>query len=369
MLIAENHKTGIDLAQADASCALSANRAALFSPEAIARLFSSWETARNILLAVSGGPDSIALMLLAAEWARRRSQLIYIATVDHRLRKDSAFEAEQVAAWAAALRLPHVTLVWEGPRPKSKIQELAREARYDLLLRHAAIVGADIVATAHHADDQAETILFRLLRGSGIGGLSGMAAALERGEIIHSRPLLQCSKTELIAVCRAKAQPFISDPSNQNPAYARTRMRALGGLLAEHGLDSEALLRLGRRAARAEASLAEQARAVSAVLPAKRDADCFSADISSLADQPEEVVLRILGQEIAALGDPTRALRLERLETLTLAMRQALRAGAPLAATMGGTALQLGRGGILTIRTEQPRRRGRANLQMPDDGP
>ncbi|MEJ0093354.1 MAG: tRNA lysidine(34) synthetase TilS [Methylocella sp.] len=368
MLIAENHEAGIDLVQADAGCALSANRAALFSPEAIARLFSSWETAQKILLAVSGGPDSIALMLLAAEWAGSRSQRIYVATVDHRLRKDSAFEAEQVAAWAAALGLPHATLVWVGSRPKSKIQELAREARYDLLLRHAAIVGADIVATAHHADDQAETILFRLLRGSGIGGLSGMTPALKRGEITLSRPLLQRSKIELIAICRAKAHSFISDPSNHNPAYARTRMRSLGALLAEHGLDSEALLRLGRRAARAEASLVEQARAVSAALPAKRDTNCFSADISPLVDQPEEVFLRFLGQEIAALGDPTRALRLERLETLTLAMRQALRAGAPLAATMGGTALQLGRGGVLTIRTEQPRRRGRANLQMPDDG-
>jgi tRNA(Ile)-lysidine synthase len=361
VLIAPNQKTGIDFAPAGKSSVLSAGAKTLFSPDAIVRLFSSWETAQHILLAVSGGPDSVALMLLGAEWAQTRPARLHIATVDHRLRKDSALEAQQVATWAAALGLSHTTLAWTGPKPTSKVQELARQARYDLLFRHAATIGANIVATAHHADDQAETILFRLVRGSGIGGLAGMAGATDRGEICHSRPLLRCNKADLMAFCDSKAHPFLADPSNQNPAYARTRMRTLGATLAEQGLSRDALLRLGRRAARAEAALAEQSRAVRAALCAERKSQRFSADILALKDQPEEVVLRILSQEIAALGDPTRPLRLERLETLAIAVRRALRAGLPLAATLGGTALQLGREGVLTIQTEQPRRRGRAN--------
>ena len=177
-----------------------------------------------------------------------------------------------VAEWACRLGLPHATLAWTGAKPKSRIQERARQARYELLFAHAARIGADVVATAHHADDQAETILFRLLRGSGPGGLSGMAASRARLGLTHARPLLQCSKAELIACCAAKAHPFVTDPSNSDPAYARTRMRALAGLLEKEGLSREALLRLGRRAARAEAALAARACAVAETLPAERDA-------------------------------------------------------------------------------------------------
>lgn len=337
-----------------------------FPLEETANLFRAWDCARGILLAVSGGPDSVALMLLAAAWANRRgAPPLSVATVDHDLRPDSRSEAEQVARWAAALGLPHEILVWDGPKPRSRIQELARQARYDLLFRHAASIGADIVATAHHADDQAETILFRLLRGSGIGGLAGMRVSRERHGLTHSRPLLLCSKAQLVAYCAAQGHPYFEDPSNRNPDYARTRMRAMGGAFAGHGLDRAALLRLGRRAARAEAALTERAQALRADLPARREPGRFSADISSLADQPEEILLRILGCEIKALSDAARHLRLARLETLTLALQQALRSGVPFAATLGGAALQLSQTRILTIRRESGRRRGLANLPEP----
>lgn len=337
-----------------------------FSLEETANLFRAWDCARGILLAVSGGPDSVALMLLAAAWAHRRSAPpLSVATVNHGLRPDSRSEAEQVDRWAAALGLPHEILDWDGPKPRSRIQELARQARYDLLFRHAARIGADIVATAHHADDQAETILFRLLRGSGIGGLAGMPDSRERHGLIHSRPLLLCGKAQLVAYCAAHGHPYFEDPSNRNPAYARTRMRALGRAFAEHGLDRAALLRLGRRAARAEAALTERTQALRADLPARREPGRFSADISSLADQPEEILLRILGFEIKALSDAARPLRLARLESLTLALQQALRAGAPFAATLGGASLQLSQTRILTIRRESGRRRGLANLPEP----
>ena len=102
-----------------------------------------------------------------------------------------------VARWAAALALPHAILVWEGVKPRSRVQERAREARYALLFEHAARIGADHLMTAHHADDQAETILFRLLRGSGISGLSGMASSSKRNGMILARPLLNFPRQSL----------------------------------------------------------------------------------------------------------------------------------------------------------------------------
>ncbi len=188
-----------------------------FSAMDIGALFRPWEAARGIVLGVSGGPDSVALMLLAAEWARARAlpPPLYVATVDHGLRKDSRGEAEMVARWAAGLGLPHAILVWDGVKPKSRIQERAREARYDLLFAYAARIGADHVMTAHHADDQAETILFRVLRGSGVCGLSGMASSSERNGLILARPLLAYAKADLVALMRIERASFFRRPFEQ----------------------------------------------------------------------------------------------------------------------------------------------------------
>jgi tRNA(Ile)-lysidine synthase len=328
-----------------------------FSTRDIVALFGPWEAAQGIVLGVSGGPDSVAMMLLAAEWARGRAAPppLYVATVDHGLRKDSRGEAEMVARWAAGLALPHAILVWDGVKPKSRIQERAREARYELLFEYAARIGADHVMTAHHADDQAETILFRLLRGTGVSGLSGIASSSERNGLILARPLLDHAKADLAALCESKAHPFFDDPSNNDPVYAKTRIRRLGGLLADEGLGRAALLRLGRRAARADAALAARACAVRAGLAARREPGGFRADISALADEPEEILLRFLVDELKLItgGKP---LRLERLEALALRFGQALRAGIPCTATLGGAALRLQSNRILVIVREGARR-------------
>jgi tRNA(Ile)-lysidine synthase len=333
-----------------------------FSAGDIVALFGPWEAARGIVLGVSGGPDSVALMLLAAEWARRRAAPppLYVATVDHGLRKDSRGEAEMVARWATELSLPHAILVWGGARPTSRIQERARDARYELLFEYAAKIGADHVMTAHHADDQAETILFRLLCGSGVTGLSGMGSSRERNGLILARPLLGHAKADLAALCEAKAHPFLDDPSNTDPVYARTKIRRLGGLLADEGLGRAALLRLGRRAGRADAALAARACAVRARLAAKREEGGFRADLSTLADEPEEIFLRFLAGELKMINGG-KPLRLERLEALALRFGQALRAGTACTATLGGAALRLQSNRVLVIVREGARRRGQEN--------
>jgi tRNA(Ile)-lysidine synthase len=327
-----------------------------FTASDIGALFSPWEAARGIVLGVSGGPDSVALMLLAAEWARAPTlpPPLYVATVDHGLRKDSRGEAEMVARWAAGLALPHAILVWDGVKPKSRIQERARVARYELLFDYATRIGADHVMTAHHADDQAETILLRLLRGSGVSGLSGMASSSERNGLILARPLLAHAKADLAALCESRAHPFFDDPSNTDPVYARTRIRRLGCLLADEGLGRAALLRLGRRAARADAALAAHARAVRAGLAARREPGGFRADISALAEEPEEILLRFLAHELKLISGG-KALRLDRLEALALRFRQALRAGIAFTTTLGGAALRLQSNGTLVIAAENGR--------------
>ncbi len=341
------------------------------SDATIARLFESWEPLSGVLLAVSGGPDSVALMLLAARWARSRAAAprLFVATVDHGLRPESSKEAEAVAAWAKALGLAHTTLAWNGPKPQARVQELARDKRYELLLEHAKDVGAEAVATAHHADDQAETILFRLLRGSGVAGLAGMASSSERGGCLISRPLLGCPKDTLVATCEAAAHPYFRDPSNADPAFARTRIRDLIARLEPDGLNRRVLLELGRRAARAEAALAEQARRLGAALDVERTSERAVARVGVLASQPDEIVLRVLANEIKKINDG-RGIRLDRLESLSARFCAALRSGTRLSASLGGALVVLDPDGTLSLRREALRQRGtRVRSSLPEDGP
>jgi tRNA(Ile)-lysidine synthase len=204
-----------------------------------------WKGEPALLLAVSGGPDSTALLVMAAEWSGGPS--LHAATVDHALRPESAAEAADVARLAARLGLPHVILRWEGEKPCTGLPARARKARYDLVSSEAARVGARVIVTAHHLDDQAETVLMRLSRGSGLAGLAGMAARTRRGAVEIARPLLDIPKAELLAFCDARALPYACDPSNQNPAFARPRWRRLAASLAAEGLDAPALRRLRAR--------------------------------------------------------------------------------------------------------------------------
>ena len=181
---------------------------------------------RALLLAVSGGPNSLALMLLASRWSLRDKMPIHVATVDHGLRANSREEAIFVAREAEALGFPHRLLVWEGAKPLTRLQERAREARYVLLAGCAAEIDPSCaVVTAHHADDQAETILFRLCRGSGVAGLSGMSAVSTLDGLKLLRPLLDTPKTALEAIC-VEGRAALCDRSRQRRSALRPREAA-----------------------------------------------------------------------------------------------------------------------------------------------
>jgi tRNA(Ile)-lysidine synthase len=320
------------------------------------RLLAALAHAKGLLLAVSGGPDSVALMLLAAHWSGRRTVPIEVATVDHRLRTESRREAEMVAVWAEALGFPHHLLSWEEDKPKTRLQERARERRYALLAGRAALIGADHIVTGHHADDQAETVLLRLTRGTGPAGLAGMAPFARFGEITVARPLLDVPKADLVALCVSAGHPFFKDPSNENPAFARTRLRRLRKLLDAEGLDRPALLRLARRAARAEAALNEIAASTRRTLPLERTSEGVQIARAPLIELADEIFLRILEAEILALSPGRDHLRLDRLERAAAEIASALRANRAFATTLGDARIAATPPGNLQIRRAPPRR-------------
>lgn len=306
-----------------------------------------------LLLAVSGGPDSLALLRLLAQWPERHRRKVAVATVDHGLRPGSRAEAAQVGEWARALGFDHHLLEWTGHKPATRIQERARAARYALLADCARAIGARAVVTAHHADDQAETILFRLTRGSGVAGLAGMAPVGRLGELPLLRPLLGLTKADLVAFCEAAGQPYVTDPSNTNDAYARARLRKLAPALAELGLDRTALLRLGARAARADAALVAGAEALRDRARVETTPDESRFDATALREAPPELLQRLLALEIGRLA-PAAPLRLDRLERASERLATALESGGALRLTLAGLMIEAGPRGLI-LRHAPPR--------------
>ena len=291
-------------------------------------LFAGLETLPGLVLAVSGGPDSTALLVLAARWAkkRKRAPKLVAVTVDHGLRPEAAREASAVKRLARKLGVPHTTVQWSGRKPKSGLQEAARLARYRLLADVARRSGFRHIVTAHTLDDQAETVLFRLSRGSGVAGLAGMARVAplpaEGAEALTLlRPLLHVPKYRLIETLKAAGFSFSDDPSNTDPRFTRARLRALMPALAREGLDARGLYRLAQRMRRAEMSLEFAVDAADAALspgdwPPGGPVEFATARFAAL---PAEVGLRLLGRAIAHAGTegPVELSKLEMLyETL-----------------------------------------------------
>jgi len=213
----------------------------------------------RVIVAVSGGPDSMALARLAAQACENALAV----TVDHGLRAGARAEAEKAGEWCRAAGLDHRILTWEGEKPAAGVQAAARAARYRLLASLAEAEGYGAILTAHTADDQAETVFMRLARGAGVAGLSGMEArsliAAGAGEpTLLLRPLLGFSRARIIATLKSLEQDFVEDPSNDDPGFERVRTRALLAALAEEGLlSAEALTRTAERLRRARERLEE----------------------------------------------------------------------------------------------------------------
>lgn len=284
------------------------------------RPLGPFEAAPRLAVAVSGGADSVALALLAAEWAAARGGRVDALTVDHGLRPESATEAAQVGAILTRHRIPHAVLRWAGPRPAAGLQEAARAARYALLEEWCAASGVLHLLLAHHREDQAETFLLRLARGSGAAGLAGMAAVAERRAVRLLRPLLAIPKMRLRATLTVRGERWISDPSNENPAFDRVRIRRLLPQLAAYGLAPERLAGTARRLGRARQALEAAAAEALAIAVSLRPEGYAWVDLAALAAQPAEIRLRALAAIAMCIGGLTATPRLARLERLETAL-------------------------------------------------
>jgi len=306
-----------------------------------------FETDPLVAVAVSGGADSLALALLAQEWARGEGGAIVALTVDHGLRREAAAEARRVGRWLAARGIAHHVLRRRGPRPAGDVQAAARAARYELLARWCRRHGVLHLAVAHHREDQAETLLQRLARGSGLDGLAAMAAVVELASVRVVRPLLAVGRERLRATLTARGQDWIEDPSNADTAFSRVRLRRLLPLLAREGMDAGRLAAASRHLGRARAALDD---AVAELLGAGAElcpAGYLRLDPRAFAAAPREVSLRALARCVMTVGGGAYTPRLQRLERLHAAV---VGAAALSPRTLGGCRILAHGGRILVCR-------------------
>jgi len=329
-----------------------------------AALFAPLLPHGHVLLAVSGGADSTALLWLAARWRRQGADCrLSVATIDHGLRPEAAGECAAVAALATRLGLDCSILKREGPAWRTRLQEQARTARYSLLTEAARTAGASAIATAHTLDDQAETVLMRLAHGSSVDGLAAMrpVGALDGGFALL-RPLLGVPKSRLVATLQAEGLGWSEDPSNADPRFERVRLRRAMADLAEIGLSAPVLVALARRAGRAAEALEAQAQALFEALH-RREGETLTLERETFLAAPMELRLRVLAKALAAVAPATGGrypLRLERIEALVEAL---IEKNAPLRRTLGGAVVNLPARGPLALAREGPRQRGFSPMQ------
>lgn len=281
----------------------------------------------QIAVAVSGGPDSMALCYLLSCWAAHFNPdlEIHALTVDHGLRPESAPEAYKTGEWVSAF--PHVQhhiltkKATEGA-PQAKIMEWARELRYGLLSEYCEQNDISKLYVAHHRDDQAETFLFRLAKGSGLDGLSAMRPVQSYNDrLVLCRPLLSLTKQGLIDVCEACDVSYVADPSNHNTDFARARLRKSAAILADEGLDAKRLSVTAARLARGREALDVFADRVYESSITGQDRNGLTFSCKGLSAEPMEIRLRVLQKAMRELRfrnnmGPSYGPRMERLEAL-----------------------------------------------------
>ena len=273
-----------------------------------------------IAVALSGGPDSMALTYMLSETLKKNKldTQLHALTVNHNLREDSLEEAKEVSQWTKQLHnTTHHILNWEAPKSDTRIMESARKARYNLLADYCNNHSIPYLYVAHHQDDQAETFLFRLSKGSGLDGLACMSEKTSFAQNLQIiRPLLNSSKMELIDYCKEHNLPFIEDPTNKKADYARPRLRESMPILEKEGLSAKRLSVTAMRIERAKRALQwMQEKAVQ---------ECCNISLSEteinlekLESYPEDIRVRVLQHVILFYAENAEyAPRMEKIETI-----------------------------------------------------
>jgi tRNA(Ile)-lysidine synthase len=325
----------------------------LGDPEVLARLFAPATNEPAIGLAVSGGPDSLALMLLAQRWASALAEppRLIVYAMDHQLRPEAAEEVAMVLREAKALGLTAHGLAWTGEKPQTGLQEAARQARYRIIGQAMKADGATLLLTAHHRADQAETVLMRLAHGSGIEGLKGMTPMSRVEGVAVFRPLLDVEPASLALVVQEAGLNPIQDPSNTDISYERVRWRKRLPLLAEDGLDSAALSRFAARMAEADLALNQMADAAFAELVSLDGFGAASVPQAAFHALSPAIGRRVLARTLNIVGGRQKPRALGQVEKL---YDQIAAGDLPRAATLLGAVVRL-KGEALTVSREPGR--------------
>ena len=379
-------------------------------------MFADLAAEPALVLAVSGGPDSTALLYLMARWraSRQPAPHLLAVSIDHGLRPEARHEAAAVKRLSEKLGVEHRTMRWGDAKPSTGIQEAARVARYRLLGLAAHRAKAHCVVTGHTLDDQAETVLFRMARGSGLAGICGMARSVPidnlatgfgqpppypppfphpslprlRGRVregaareaegsnrskrvVLVRPLLEVPKRRLIITLQGAGISYAEDPSNADPRFTRSRLRKLMPALAEEGLTPQCLVRLARRVRRSEAAheaIVDWAARRLGLAPGTQRVVLRSADWTEF---PAEIALRLLGRAIGTIGTEG-PVEFGKLEALAEALEAAVAAGVTrFRRTLAGAMVSLQKNCIVIDQApaRRPRRHGNARRKAAPDFP
>ena len=275
-----------------------------------------FEQTPHLAVACSGGPDSLALTVLADAWARGTGGRVTALIVDHAMRPESAAEAVTVRDGLIAAGVEAVLLTHRGPAPKSDRQAAARATRYALMTEWCRGAGVLHLLLGHHRGDQAETLMLRLGRGSGTDGLAAMAPVSENPHLRLLRPLLGVPRDRLAGFLRSRGLDWVEDPSNEDASFARVRMRRLLPGLGQEGFTERRLAATARRIARARVALETAATDVLARCAAIYPEGYAMVSPRDLLEAPEEIGLRALSRLLTCIGGNRHGPRMERLERL-----------------------------------------------------
>jgi tRNA(Ile)-lysidine synthase len=296
----------------------------LDTDDGLRAVFAAVSAEPAIGLAVSGGADSLALLLLAQRWAKglAGSPRLQVYSVDHRLRPEAADEVAMVLGVAKSLGVPATGLAWTGEKPQAGVQEAARLARYRLMGAAMAADGVGVLLTAHHRQDQAETVLMRLAHGSGVEGLRGMADMAEVEGISVHRPLLDIEPEALRAVVEAAGLTPATDPSNTDTHYERVRWRQAMPGLAALGLDAAAIAVFAERMGEVDAAITQMADGCFAEIVRLDGFGAARIELAPFVGLSPAISTRVLGRVLNIVGGRQKPRALGQVERLRQAIAE-----------------------------------------------
>lgn len=302
----------------------------------------------RIAVAVSGGSDSMALVLLAKRWAMAHQVELVALTVDHALRSESAQEAKQVGQWMERHGISHAILTWSQDIPTANLQHEARTMRYQLLAEYCTTHDISCLWLAHHAQDQAETVISRLIRGSGIDGLAAMQPVTYQGKLMLYRPLLSCRPDALRAMLLEQGQDWIQDPSNDNIQFERVRIRNWLDDMPDKDNLIKRLSQTAEHMARARDFIEEEVDHAFAHMVVVKPEGYARLDHTAFNTLHPELALRVMVRIIHTVSGKIYKPRFDALEALYTALHSPAYTGA----TLGSCQWSKPKDGYIIIRPE-----------------